>query len=143
MTPIEQFSLDLDGEKLEHVIQNQWRENMEKDAHNWTPEGMTVAWDFRGDWEEWRALPEYERHLWMTRYERAKETALCHRRMPSPGSILASEEETYQRDKERAFVWAREIKESWLNRSPCPIIPAPGFEYILKWAVCLVQRGEV
>jgi hypothetical protein len=39
------------------------------------------------------------------------------------------------RDEAIARAWAVQIREAWLKRQPCPIIPEPAFKHVLEMAM--------
>jgi hypothetical protein len=59
--------------------------------------------------------------------------------MPSPRSYGSPCKEVVNQWQVMAEAWAIEIREAFLQRKPCPIIPATGFETILKMAFDLAQ----
>jgi hypothetical protein len=77
MHEAEQITLDLAGETLETRLQEQWRRNMEADAHNWTPEAMARSWAGIHP-EVWPSLPSYERDAIVRDYQ-AEQTLLDYR----------------------------------------------------------------
>ena len=52
-------------------------------------------------------------------------------------------ESHYQQTKALAKFVAREIKAAWINLQPCPVVMVPKNQWILEWAVRMVQCGEV
>ena len=133
----EQFALDLEGNDLETRLHGQWALNQERDARNWTVEAHTMVWVLGGDdWDWWNSFPRYQRAQWISWYEDAQSArrgrGTCD--MQTFVQYQAGAEDRYQRNLELATAWSKQIREAWLNRKPCPIIPAPGFEHILHWA---------
>lgn len=64
----EQFSLDLNGESIETMLQDQWRCNMEAQAAQWTTENMARHWAGFSD-EQWAGLPRYKKASIISLYE--------------------------------------------------------------------------
>ena len=66
-----QFDLDLAGVKLETRLNAQWRESMERDARNWTPEAMAKNWSGTKDGISDADIAAFRSHLynngWQTR----------------------------------------------------------------------------
>jgi hypothetical protein len=119
-----------------------WADTEREEAKRWTPEALCILWvcGGRDDREWWGALPEYERQTWRSRYATERAAADAHRRpMKSPGIVLMALEEAHRESKGLAERWAEDIRKAFLEGKPCPIKPAPRYEWILDWALNLAQ----
>lgn len=113
-----------------------------REAANWTEEARCARWLFVHDslWlESWKALPKYDREGWLLEYRIGRQAVESGGRMPSASLIMAHREAAWKQTKELAESWARDIRAAFLERKPCPIIPAPGFEHVLHYAFDLAQ----
>lgn len=134
---VQQFSLDLDGQNIETVLNGQWTSNRERDAKNWTTESMAMIWVLGvSDWAWWNSFPVYQRRQWIGWYETAQLTRRGSRadQMETFSQFKSYMDNAYAEDKSLAEHWATLIKEAWLHRQPCPIIPAPEYEHVLRMA---------
>jgi hypothetical protein len=59
--------------------------------------------------------------------------------MPDPALLYARRNNAWENSKRLAESWAKDIRKAFLERKPCPIIPAKGFELELELAFDLAQ----
>lgn len=81
------------------------------------------------DFEWWNKLPCYEKESYMHMYEAYPPPR------PKFSTIMTAVKVRVEQDRAIAKLWAKEIKEAWLKKEPCPITPAPGKEYLLRMAL--------
>ena len=87
----------------------------------------------------WKALPRYEREWWLQNYRSGREAFKRGEGMPVAGAIWWRRENLWKETNRLAESWAKDIRQAFLDRKPCPIIPAPGYEYVLAMAFNLAQ----
>ncbi|MGV3756989.1 MAG: hypothetical protein ACO1QS_16530 [Verrucomicrobiota bacterium] len=140
MHEAEQFEIPFDSAIRQHVPEylfDQAKEDRKR------LEFYTCVWINEGfyDADLWRGLPEYRRNFYVRLYE-GEELRQAQYKRPLKRSFaeaLAALDETVARDRDRAEAWTVEIRPAFLERKPCPIIPAPEFRWILDWALQLAQ----
>lgn len=98
-------------------------------------------WATRGGLDSgwWAGLPEYERRNWFMRYGDVVRHTADDRPLPTPRHVIEAEDESYQRNKEHAMLWAHQLEEAWKEGKPCPIRPTPEFRWLLDWAFRLAK----
>jgi hypothetical protein len=143
MHEADQFELPLpERSDLDVALEKQWRANEIAQAEYWGPDVHVIYWWAAGSWdrEGWEALPSYERDRWRTEYECERQLSIATGRPLQPAAdIYRRAKAAVDQAEEIAESWAKEIRKAFLERRPCPIVPAPGFEGVLEWAFLKAQ----
>lgn len=146
----EQFELTLPEQD---PLEIQWWKNSVAQADQWTDESLCIVWACDGfpdeDW--WKGLPQYQRNAWLNRYLCERDMAAHWGRVPrSAKTVIAAEEEDYERYREWAERWAQEIDACFKAGTPLTIRPVAKYEWLLEWAFqistvprkCVVSRYD-
>lgn len=135
---LEQMTLDLDGEQIE----TQWNLREQEEHAKNTEEARCLQWICEKDspdWDWWKSLRQNERDRWIADYRLVREMVEAGHKMSSPRSYGPPRREVVNQWQAMAEAWAVQIRQAFLQRKPCPIIPAKGYETILEWAFQLAQ----
>ncbi len=112
-------------------------------AREFSEDRLCAAWlaNGFGDREFWEHLRPYEQRSWLAQYREERIYADYHSkgRMRSAAFLAQLNEFGYQEAKRHAEYWARDLREAFVQRKPCPIIPEPRYRWILDWAFQLAQ----
>lgn len=120
----------------EREIQARWARNEAKHNEYWTDERRACVWAYgREDWPH--SVANYERRkvtLWFHE-EQERKDRFPYLKFRTIHEVEAEHERDYQEQRRRAEAMAVEIRAAFASGKKCPFKMAPGFEWLLTWAI--------